>query len=665
MSVCPSCRAPDSLQYLAQIFSQACIYCGHVDDAVHFYDAAQPPDNYDAPSAPVGANLAGGGNAPDAYHTLADNASALAASALFRRLASGARLLEPELTRQEKRQLTDRAQRPAISRLVQGTLARIGFPNFAERADALFDQARTAAQQRHDTYRSLADHCDSRHVSDGGDDDDSDRTTRDPSLVAAQRYSGLIRWGASAEAMAAACCYAVLRREARIVDLQTVAAAALQPLARVQRSLRHLKFLASGNLGDVDFHHVDAIIVRIVGFFEHEMRLDGGKALHGSLSKFLAPYELRPTREARYAVATLTQTPPRRTLHGRPRFADVERLALELGNLWWRHRSPGISLVPAAFAIVVLALEATSKRTLMLDIVSRYLSTAAEGPRTVDDVDGDACIYGEGGSIEDETKHASVGLRYRELLGMLQSMARQMAWMTTQPTGVRCRRAGAKTAKGDGTAKRSKPGAAGELSKQERSELVCHVVDLIGFVSDGRSGLGAGLAGAVSGAESGQARQGRATREVSEADGRGVADASARIAGRGRQDADDDSSREADQTDAGVGAEEGRRRGEAAWTVEGKRGEATAVGASRAARQRLMAAMERLESGEDRRGREGGDVYSRRRAAIEAVLASRLGAAATGGHVLDLLEDEEVDKVLFEEKEMEQLIRTQEEVEKR
>ncbi|EPQ27158.1 uncharacterized protein PFL1_05439 [Pseudozyma flocculosa PF-1] len=672
---CPSCGAVGSIQYITQILTTACDRCGYVDDSAQFYGSEfNEPENYDRPAAPVSANVSGGGGEASGYTLVSRPGEATPVSSnAFRHLSAGYGLLRTELTSEESRIIADRRHRPAITRLILGTLTRVGHPNFAARANTLFHQAKAAALQRSNAVKAAA----AAEAVEAGEDAS---TALGTTALAGGKFDGSIRWGSVSDCMAAACCYAVLRREGRIIDLETVAGAAMQPLPGVQRSLRHLKILAGHNLRDVGFRHVDVTIVRILDFFDDEMRRTGGSALQPAVRKFLGAFELqrRPLGGVEAATSSSAKSSVVRAgpaTSKRPRFDDVKELALDLGNLWWRRRPPGVSPIHAAYATAVLAMEAAVKRSVTLEMMVPYASVACEGPRVEDELPVGGCRTDGAGdvSLEDGKRHTAIKARYQELLSLLEEWSSRLPWIAAAPPITTPARRRSATPK-----KRGSAGApatrASETRSLSRDELICHAADIISFASQQADQEADGVEPIAKrakrqGAAAGQRQcKGEEGREQGELDDSEVY-------------LDVELPREEAKT--GDGSEVGQPSPpRAAIDVAPKR-----VRGALAHLEPLMVSLERLERAQRSEASAGSSASSRIKDEAAATTGGSGGASGGGGgdyasvrerieaatgiegqgagavHPIDALSNEQVDELLFTERELASLLRTRDEVE--
>ncbi|SPO29329.1 uncharacterized protein UTRI_06278 [Ustilago trichophora] len=193
-------------------------------------------------------------------------------------------------------------------------------------------------------------------------------------LVPADLVVRRVRWGNDSLLLATACCYAVLRREGIRIDLQTVSDAAQLPFLKVKRAFKLLKLVVADAVRDIRLANPDPYIHRIVAFFHLLHSRTGSVKVSAKVAKFL-----NPLRSPSASTTSTSNADPARILSGTP-FEAVEATALDLCKLWWSDRlsSAQSSSQLAAFAIVILAIEAHVKAPAPILEIFRYTHQALD-----------------------------------------------------------------------------------------------------------------------------------------------------------------------------------------------------------------------------------------------------------------------------------------------
>lgn len=245
--------------------------------------------------------------------------------------------------RAQARVESDRRHHAQIRAMLQGACLRLGWEHAATQARALFERAHASRPERTRT-----------------------------------------RWGAGATALAAACLYAVLRDEDRIVDVAAVAAATDQPLAAVVH--------ACGVLSRIPM--LPRVRVNDPGLYWR---------------RYAAYLEAEPP-------------PPLAHLSQSLRWANVCMHTEQLYRLCTQYEWAGLDAQPFAYAMVMHGIEGTLQRTLPV----RALAEAA--PPIMTEAQGDEWLVGPPhGSV------ASVLARYAELHKMLAVHVQRLPWVVARP----------------------------------------------------------------------------------------------------------------------------------------------------------------------------------------------------------------------------------------
>lgn len=343
--VCPDCGSRDALNFVAELGQHVCSVCGAVSDEFQAYEPTSIHEVAYALGAP-------------AEHRVPSSSVLAPVGPLGRRFW----LNDIE----QSRRFSEYIRRPEVQARIQGTLSNLGHPGLFEQVDFLFHTAREASWQE-PPPRSLQRDSNRNDATISALDDSTSVLL--PTSFAVRR----IRWGHDSLLLATACCYAVLRREGVRIDLQAVSCAADLPLSKVKRAFRWLKLLVTDAVRSVKLANPDPYLRQILAFFRLHTASDRPRVLGAKVARFLEPLQC-----AAPSVEGASNLDPARILINTP-FEAVEATALDLCTLWWPRRD-SYSTDPqlAAFAIVVVAMEAHVKLPAPIYEIFRYTNQAVQ-----------------------------------------------------------------------------------------------------------------------------------------------------------------------------------------------------------------------------------------------------------------------------------------------
>ncbi|SJX65687.1 uncharacterized protein SRS1_16311 [Sporisorium reilianum f. sp. reilianum] len=312
--------------------------------------------------------------------------------------------------REHHRRLNDLQRKPEVNARIKGTLGILGYPGLFEQVEFLFRRARDESWTRLPESTSIDDEAKEEH--------DLPSKLLPPSLVAPR-----VKWGSGSLLLATACCYAVLRREGVRIDLATVADAAQLPFPKVRTAFRRLHLLVKGAVRNIKLAHPDAYVHRILAFFYYNLVHKNASALGPAVIKFL-----KPLQHALPSAARLSHADAARIFRDTP-FEAVEATALDLCAFWWPNRisKPSSLAQLAAFAIVVFALEAHIKAAAPVRHIFRY-------PHAALDFDLDLVRSGRASAQHLGSTQAyfnkNAAEYYKELCAALKTQATKIPWLS-------------------------------------------------------------------------------------------------------------------------------------------------------------------------------------------------------------------------------------------
>ncbi|PWN52424.1 hypothetical protein IE53DRAFT_385139 [Violaceomyces palustris] len=409
-SKCPSCGSLNSIEYLPQIYNHVCNVCGHCVEDVAF----ETVEDYH----PSGEGL-DYLNRPDS--------SVVGSAALLSRFKL------PQYSIEVSREASRYQNRPQIVSLIVGSLRKLGHESFHSRAINLFDQAKEAAQSRMDKINDFLI-----------------KSKLDKSFpqvaIKIRRGHSIISWGSLAEYMAAACIFAALRREKVLVSLETVSEVCGTPLSKTLRSLRYLKSLASPGLDCVDEFHPEVYVDSQVDWFQAVLEDDerADRLLSSDIKSYLQPFKrstavsetFKRGGEARDPAASLDK---------------VRELAKGISNIFWPLRKLKVDSKICTFSIILLAFEGVLKRVCpqvsMFRIAPMVVwggqdTLAGEGPPRPREEEGEGRRREQEDEEDDEdeaeedpdqtplnTSRTAIQQRYSEVSKLLSEWAMGLPWV--------------------------------------------------------------------------------------------------------------------------------------------------------------------------------------------------------------------------------------------
>lgn len=379
--VCPDCGSKRAVNFIAEVGQNVCSDCGTVSQELQLYE---PKYFYEVAFA-LGA--------PKPHRSSSTNLHSFWA-----------------ITLEDSRRRAECIRKPEVDARIQGTLNTLGYPGLFEQVDFLFQRARHMSWQYADTQsKKEKDALNSATLS------ASDLPSTSPVVRR-------VRWGSDSLFLATACCYAVLRREAVPVDLQTVSNAAQIEYPKVKRAFRRLRLLVNDALRNVKLANPDVYIRRIIAFFLVRLELSSSSpSLTPKVVKFLRPLSSRTpaasSSSSTHLAPALSNTP----------LEAIAATAIDLCKFWWPkgERCSGDPQL-AAFAVVILALEAHLRVPAPVYEIFRYTRQALQFDHTrllpnTDDGPGDS-------GDEPFSKHTIA--HYTQLCSVLRREASRIPWLT-------------------------------------------------------------------------------------------------------------------------------------------------------------------------------------------------------------------------------------------
>lgn len=392
---CPDCGLHGSFSFIPEAGQQVCSSCGTISHDLQVYE-------------------------PTTFHDLA---YALGATPDSRSFSSAQPAPVGRAGRyfwsnnvEESRRLNQLQRKPEVDARVQGTLSTLGYPGLFEQVDFLFQRARDESWKRskpEDQHRI--------GIALGGDSEEGSAAASSSSLIPSGLIDRRVRWGSDSLLLATACCYAVLRREKVHIDVETVATAAHLPVPKVRRAFKLLKLLVGHAIRDIRLANPDPYLHRIVAFFSFLSQSSSNTS--AKVARFLQPLRSRDAGESKPVKADSSRVPRKVLLEG------IEATALDLCSFWWPQRTSSAQVPPqlAAFAIVVLAIEAHVKAPAPILGIFRYTHRAIEFDTTALH-----CNVGAGARLTNEDPLSKNAVEYyKEICVALKLQASKIPWLTS------------------------------------------------------------------------------------------------------------------------------------------------------------------------------------------------------------------------------------------
>lgn len=356
----------------------------------------------------------------------------------------------------EARVRTRYHRKPEVDARITGILTALGHPSLFHQVDFLFQRAREISWNNKD--KSQVAFPDDVEAADGAATGYQD--------LPARFVPPPISWGSLSLYLATACCYAVLRLQGVRIDLETVADAAQIPFAHVRRAFHWLRLLVSDAVNDVRLFDPDAYVRRVLAFFRCQLA-SAQPSLNATILNYLKPLQT-PAGPGR---AKDIPQDPARILHRTP-FEAVEATALQVCSFWWRQRREGASKTRyAAFAAAVLAMEAHLKMPAPRTEIFRHTLRAlnfdvARAHRPDEDT-----------SWDDLGKRQAMAL-HAEIYAALRLEALKIPWLTglapiSQKVRYENRCKASKQAQEDGEL------APAGMTELVRRDLIVHAIDVL------------------------------------------------------------------------------------------------------------------------------------------------------------------------------------------
>lgn len=333
---CPDCGSSDAFPFIADVGQEVCAECGAVVDDFQIYNPTSAHE--------VAYSLGGSVD------------QRLPASSIQSLVGPAGRPLWSN-TLEDSRRLNEYHRKPEVDARIQGTLNKLGHPGLFSAVEFLFQRARKVSWQEAPKASTFS------AALDGSDQDDAGSSM--PSVLKPRR----VKWGQASLLLATASCYAVLRREGIHIDIETVSEAAQLPANKVRRAFRLLKLLVSDAVRHIRLANPDASVHRILSFFHFHLINSSSSVFCKGVTKFLGPLRTSAFKADANLARRFVNTP----------FEAIEATALDLCNLWWPKRDRfGIEPGLAAFAIVIVAIEAHLKQPAPIYEIFRYTHQALE-----------------------------------------------------------------------------------------------------------------------------------------------------------------------------------------------------------------------------------------------------------------------------------------------
>ncbi|SPO29972.1 uncharacterized protein UTRI_06278_B [Ustilago trichophora] len=435
---CPDCGSRDSLSFIAEAGQKVCSNCGTVAHDLQVYE----PTTFHELAYALGAT-------PERRHRSSDFPGPVG--------PSGRYFWSSDL--EESRRLNQVLRKPEVDARIQGTLSTLAHPGLFEQVDFLFQRARDESWKT-PKLASVKRGASVQDESLSGADASS--STYLPSSLVVRR----VRWGNDSLLLATACCYAVLRREGIRVDLQTVSDAAQLPFLKVKRAFKLLKLLVADAIRNIRLANPDPYIHRIVAFFHFLNSRTGSVKVSVKVAKIL-----QPLRSTSASTTSAINTDPSRILSNTP-FEAVEATALDLCKLWWPNRISSTQSPPqlAAFAIVILAIEANVKAPAPILEMFRYTRQALEFDPTL--VRSQSTLGPQLTTDDPSSKNAIE--YYKELCQAVRLEASKIPWLTDLTPIPQQGRAKKRSA-----LPRSVDSSLAGMTDLARRDLIVHALDVL------------------------------------------------------------------------------------------------------------------------------------------------------------------------------------------
>lgn len=429
---CPDCGSHDALSFVAEVGQNICSDCGTVSQELQLYQ-------------------------PSSIH---DVAFALGIPWTEHRSHSGLEPLGPPRhpfwshSSEDSRRINDLQRKPEVDARILGTLSTLGHPGLFDQTDFLFGRARKASWQTVLTENQEGN----ATLGDGLEQDAPIPSTSSAhfssNLIPSSLIPRRVRWGNDSLLLATACCYAILRQEGIRIDLQTVSAAAHLDYSKVRRAFKLLKLLVSDAVRTVKLANPDAYVHRILGFFQANLSAETSLGFNAKLAKFVKP--LRGPSNVRSASALVNK-----------QFERMEATAFDLCTFWWPQRNRyATDPQLAAFAVVVLAIEAHIKAPAPIYDIFHYTYPALQSDTTIRDDDNRL-------SFDAPLSKQAIAL-YGELCSALKQEASKIPWLAdTKPT------LGKQRAKKRSASSNSPSAELLGETDLVRRDLIVHVLDIL------------------------------------------------------------------------------------------------------------------------------------------------------------------------------------------
>ncbi|GAC75445.1 hypothetical protein PANT_15d00077 [Moesziomyces antarcticus T-34] len=445
-STCPECGSQETLSFIAEVGQDVCSDCGTVLQDLHLYE---PTNRYEIAYA-----LGGPSVERTAWNSLEPHRNPL--------------VLQRWLSTTEEGRIRNRYHRkPEVDARISGILTALGHPTLLDQVDFLFQRAREISWNVKDKPQvALPDNveaADESEVAEGADTGYQD--------LPARFVPPPISWGSMSLYLATACCYAVLRLQGVRVDLETVADAAQIPFAHVRRAFHWLRLLVRDAVRGVRLFDPDVYVRRVLAFFRCQLE-SAHPTLNPAVLNYLKPLQASALGDRTHEISF----DPARILSNTP-FEAVEATALQVCSFWWRQRQESASKTRyAAFAAAVLAMEAHLKMPAPLTEIFRHTLQAlnfdvAQAHRS----DAEA-------SSDDLGKRHAMAL-HAEICAALRLEALKIPWLTglapiSQKVRYKNRRKASKEANKEDASEDGEPAPA-RMTELVRRDLIVHAIDVL------------------------------------------------------------------------------------------------------------------------------------------------------------------------------------------